>query len=343
MKTLAVVTRGGYVESIHQGFICVVDSEGRVIYQKGDINTSIFFRSAAKPIQIIPFIHSGGAQKMGYSLKEIAIACASHTGEVMHQETVLGILRRLGLNTDDLHCGIMSPYNHDENKRLIARNEKPTVLHVSCSGKHAAMLAYCRYKGYDIRTYEKPDHPVQKEILKTLSYFTGEEEDTIATGTDGCGLPIFMLPIKKIALSYARIVQYAQDRNSEYYEACKTIFEAMNEYPEMVAGTKEFCTELMQATKGKLIAKIGAESVYCVGVKDKKLGMCIKIADGGERAVFPVVMEMLLELDVLDKSEYEKLKHWHRAELLNHRKENVGDIIPVFRQNDDIYIGQKIK
>lgn len=343
MKTLAVVTRSGFVESIHQGYICVVDTEGRIIYRKGDINTKIFFRSAAKPFQVIPFIQSGGAREMGFTLKEIALACASHTGEAMHQETVMGILDRLGLNTDDLHCGIMSPYNEDENKRLIAVNEKPTVLHASCSGKHAAMLAYCIYKGYDISTYEKPDHPVQKEILKTVSNFTDEDEKSIETGTDGCGLPIFLLPIKKIALSYARIVQYAQDPESHYHESCRTVFEAMNEHPEMVAGTNEFDTELMQTVKGRLIAKIGAESVYCVGIKDRKLGMCVKIADGSERAVFPVVMEMLLELGVLSSSEYEKLRHWHKPELLNHRREHTGDIIPVFRKNDDIYIGQKIK
>ncbi|NMA67596.1 MAG: asparaginase [Clostridiaceae bacterium] len=343
MKTLAAVTRGGFVESIHQGFICVVDSTGEIIYQKGDINTEIFFRSSAKPIQVIPFIQSGGAQKMGFSLKEIAIACASHTGEAMHQETVLGILERLGLNTDDLHCGVMSPYNPDENKRLIARNEKPTTLHVSCSGKHAALLAYCKYKGYDIKTYEKKDHPIQQEIIKALSFFTDESEDSIKIGTDGCGLPIFLLPVKKMALSYARLIQYAKDKSSEYHNTCKTIFEAMNEHPEMVAGTKEFCTELMQVTKAKLIAKIGAESVYCLGIKDRNLGVCIKIADGGERAIFPVVMELLLELNVLDGIEYEKLKHWHKTELLNHRQEHVGDILPVFRNSDEVYIGQKIK
>lgn len=342
MKTLAAVTRSGYVESIHQGYICVVDENGKVEYQQGDIDTRIFFRSSAKPIQLIPFIHSGGAKAMDYSLKELAIACASHTGEAQHQQTVLKILERLGLDADALHCGVMSPYNPEENKRLIAKNEKPSTLHASCSGKHAAMLAYCKFKDYDISNYENPSHPLQQEILETLSEFTDEAADSISIGTDGCGLPIFMLPVRKIALSYARITKYSQDEKSKYFNTCRTIFEAMNEHPEMVAGTKEFCTELMKATKGKLIAKIGAEAVYCLGIKDRNLGVCVKIADGGERAVFPVVMQLLLELNVLDSSEYQKLEHWHKFELKNHRDEHVGDILPVFHQHDEVYPGKKI-
>lgn len=342
MVTLAAVTRSGFVESIHQGYICVVDGDGKVVYQKGDIDTRIFFRSSAKPIQVIPFIQSGGAKAMNYTLKELAIACASHTGEAQHQETVLKILERLGLDADQLHCGVMSPYNPEENKKLIAKNEKPTTLHASCSGKHTAMLAYCKYRGYDITDYENPDHPLQKEILKTLCEFTGEPEKSISIGVDGCGLPIFMLPVRKMALSYARITKYSQDEKNQYYDACRTIFEAMNAHPEMVAGTKEFDTELMEVTKGKLIAKIGAEAVYCLGIKNGNLGICVKIADGGERAVYPVVMQILLELGVLDKSEYSKLEHWHKFELKNHRDEHIGDIIPVFHLKEEVYPGKKI-
>ena len=342
MEQLAVVTRNKYVESIHQGHICVVDSDGKVIYKKGDINARFFFRSSAKPIQIIPFIHSGGAKATGYTTKEISVGCASHSGEPIHQETVLNVLKRLNLDVNDLHCGVRKPYNEDENNRLISKGKKPSALHAGCSGKHAAMLAYAKYLGCDIHDYHKISHPVQQEVMKTISIFTDEDIKNIPIGIDGCGLPIFILPIYKMALSYARLTRYSQDPDSTYHEACKTVFEAMSEYPEMVAGTGEFCTELMQYTSGKLIAKIGAEAVYCLGIKEKKLGICIKIADGSERAIYPVVMQLLLELNAISDNEYEKLKHWHKAKILNNLDEHIGYTIPVFQKDEVLALGSRV-
>lgn len=342
MEQLAVVTRNRYVESIHQGYICVVDSEGRIIYKKGDINTQFFFRSSAKPIQIIPFIQSGGAKAMNYTPEEIAIGCASHSGESVHQKTVFNVLKRLNLDVNDLRCGVKRPYNEDENNRLISHGEKPSPLHSGCSGKHAAMLAYAKYLGCDVSGYNKASHPVQKEVLKAISYFSGQEADNIPTGVDGCGLPIFILPVYNMALSYARLAKYSQDSDSTYHEACRTVFEAMNAHPDMVAGTGEFCTELMQHTNGKLIAKIGAEAVYCLGIKERSLGVCVKIADGSERAVYPVVMQLLLELNVISNNEYEKLKHWHMTKLLNGLDEHIGYIIPVFHKEEVFSLGSKV-
>ena len=342
MEQLAAVTRSKYIESFHHGYICVVDSDGKVIYKKGDIDTVFFFRSSAKPIQIIPFIQSGGAKAMGYTQKEIAIGCASHSGEPQHQKTVLNVLKRLNLDVKNLRCGVKRPYNEDENNRLISNEEKPSALHSGCSGKHAAMLAYAKYLGCDVSDYNKAAHPVQQEVLKAISFFTDQRVDNIPIGIDGCGLPIFILPIYNMALSYARLTKYSQDPDSTYHQACKAVFEAMNQYPEMVAGTGEFCTELMQYTNGKLIAKIGAEAVYCLGIKEKNLGVCIKIADGSERAVYPVVIQLLLELNVINNDEYEKLKHWHMAKLLNGLDEHIGYIIPVFQKDEFLSLGSRV-
>jgi len=342
MEQLAIVTRNRYVESIHHGCICVVDPDGNVVYKKGDINTRFFFRSAAKPIQIIPFIHSGGAKAMNFTSKEIAIGCASHSGEPEHQKTVLNVLKKLNLDVEDLRCGARSPYSAEENKRLISRGEKPSPLHSGCSGKHAAMLAFSKYMGCDISDYNKLSHPVQQEVLKAISFFSGMEADSIPVGIDGCGLPIFILPVYNMALSYARLTWYSLNPGSTYHEACKTVFGAMNEHPEMVAGTGEFDTELIRHTNGKLIAKIGAEAVYCIGIKEKDLGVCIKIADGSERAVYPVVIQLLLELGVLNDSEYEKLKSWHKTKLLNNLEEHIGYIIPIFQKNEILSLGSRV-
>ncbi len=343
MAPLAVVTRNRYVESIHQGFICVCDAQGKIIYQKGDAGTKFFFRSAAKPIQVLPFIQSGGASAMNFSLKEISIACASHTGEEYHQKTVKGILSRLGLDESSLHCGSRAPYNEDEYKRLITMEEEPTPLHASCSGKHVAILAYSKYMGYDISNYEKKDHPAQQDILKTIGFFTDEKPDEIPLGTDGCGLPIFLLPACKMALSYAKLTQFSQDSANTYHNACKTVFDAMTTHPEMIAGTNEFCTELMSVTKGRLIGKVGAEAVYCLGIKEGNIGVCIKITDGNERAVYPVVIQLLLELGILNNNEFDKLKQWHHVKLMNNLGEHIGDIIPIFQKDEPISLGEHVE
>jgi L-asparaginase II len=331
MFPLAAVTRSGYVESIHFGYICVSDASGKIIFSLGDFKTQVYFRSSAKPIQAIPLIQTGAATAFGMSKKEISITCASHSGQEVHQEAILGILSKLKLNEEDLHCGIMQPYNMEENDRLKAEGRQPTKLHCSCSGKHSGMLALAKYRGYKLENYDEKEHPVQKEILETIAEFTDMDIDSIPLGVDGCGVPIYLLPIDKIALSYARLVDFAQQPDHKYYNACKTIVEAMSEYPEMVAGDYEFDTELMQAAKPKLIGKVGCEAVYCLGLLDKKLGVCIKIIDGNERAVYPVVIQLLTDFGVLNTEEYEKLKAWHKYAIKNNLEETIGEVVPVFQ------------
>jgi L-asparaginase II len=342
MKTLAVVTRSKYIESLHQGYICVVDCTGKVQYQKGDINTKIYFRSAAKPIQVIPFIQSGAGKALGFTPKEISLACSSHFGDPSHQETALKMLKRVNLDETHLHCGAKVPYDLNESRRLVERGEKPSTLHAACSGKHSAMLALSKYWGLDISHYENILHPVQQEILKVIAEFTDEDAQSIPIGIDGCGLPIYLLPIYKIALSYARLTMNSQDESCIYHNACKTVFDAMTQHPDMVAGVGQFCTELMQATGGKLIGKVGAEAVYCVGIKEGNLGVCVKIADGNERAVFPVVIQLLRELNALDDDELEKLKSWHITSLTNNLEEHIGSIFPVFHHTEDLRLGDSV-
>lgn len=334
MEQLALVTRDQYVESIHYGYICIVDSSGRVLYNLGDYNTKIFFRSSAKPVQVIPLIQSGAAEALNFSNKEIAIACASHSGQKIHQETVKEILKRLKLDEVNLHCGIMTPYSEEENKRLLSKGDSPSVFHCSCSGKHSAMLALAKFRGYNVDNYERITNPIQQEILKTVAEFTDENPDSIPIGTDGCGAPIYLLPIHKIALSYARLVMYSQNIKSPYNYSCKAVFDSMTQYPEMVAGDYEFCTELMKETGGKLIGKVGCEAVYCLGIKEGNLGVCIKIIDGNERAVYPVVMQVLRELGIFSDTEFNSLKHWYRQPLKNNLGEIIGEILPAFRLKD---------
>lgn len=336
MEPLAVVTRNGYIESVHYGYICIVSPSGVIEYHLGDWNTRIFFRSSAKPIQVIPLLQSGAADAFGFSLRDIAIACASHSGQPLHQMAVQEILHRLELDETDLSCGIMRPYNVQENQRLIATESDPTVLHCSCSGKHAAMLALAKFRNHPRTDYSTISHPVQQEILQTVAMMAGVEADSISLGIDGCGVPIYLLPIRNIAWSYANLVQSMQDHTHPFHRSCQTIFEAMNAHPDMVAGDGEFCTELMQATHGKLIGKVGCEAVYCLGIREPQLGICIKIVDGNERAVYPVVVQLLKELGVLNNSEYDQLQRWSTSVLQNNLGEPIGAIHSIARMKQPL-------
>lgn len=342
MEQLALLTRSGYVESIHYGYICVVDSTGKIIKEIGDSKTKIYFRSSAKPIQAVQAVESGATEHFGFTKKEISIMCSSHSGQIMHQDTVRGMLNKIGEEANVLKCGTMIPYNQEEAKRLYVNKEEPTVLHCSCSAKHTGMLTLAKYRNYPIEDYNKIDHPVQQEILDTVSYFADYNKEDIVIGVDGCGAPIYLLPIYNIALSYARIMNAANDKNSKYHKSCKRIIEAMTEYPEMVAGDKEFCTELMIGAGGKLIGKVGCEAVYCVGIKDKDIGICVKIIDGNERAVYPVVMQVLKELNILDNDELDWLKKWDRVELRNNLNEVIGEITSSFQLSHKYNLGEKL-
>jgi len=330
MKPLAAITRSQYIESVHSGYVCVVDANGNIQFSLGDPNTRVYFRSAAKPIQVIPFLESGAAEAFGFSMQEIAIACASHTGQRMHQETIRKLLERLQLDEGQLHCGIMEPYNKKERERLIREGKKPSVLHNSCSGKHIAMMALALYRGYSLEDYEKKEHPVQQEILKAIAAFTDEDPKSIPLGIDGCGVPVFLLPIHKIALAYAYLMAWSTDDRHPHHMASQKVCEAMWEHPEMVAGEGEFCTELMRAAKGLMIGKIGAEAIYCVGVKNPPIGICVKIGDGSERALFPAVLHALKELRLLNDDVFDALQHWYQPVLYNHQGKAIGEIRPVF-------------
>lgn len=329
MEPLVAVTRNNYIESVHYGYICITNSHGEIIYSSGDINTSIFFRSSAKPLQIIPLIDSGAAKAFGFTMGDIALACSSHSGDWVHQERVSQILDRLNLTDKNLLCGIMEPYDGHERLRLASAGISPTVFHCSCSGKHTAILALAKFKGYSIQNYREISHPIQKDLQETVAYFADIDSKIIRTGIDGCGIPIYLLPIKNIALSYSKLIMETLDPHGKYHQACRLVFDSMTSYPEMVAGEREFCTDLMRVAGDRLIGKVGSEGVYCVGVKEGHLGICIKIADGNERALFPLVLQTLMDLDILKSKDIEMLKDWYRPKVKNNLQEVVGEIVPI--------------
>ncbi|MDX1607534.1 MAG: asparaginase, partial [Candidatus Competibacterales bacterium] len=200
---LAEVWRGTLTESRHRGAIAVCDAGGRLHAAWGDVERPVYPRSAIKPLQALPLVESGALDAFGLGEAELALACASHSGETMHVEPVRDWLRRLGLGPDDLACGPQPPTHGPSRRALQRAGEAPGSLHNNCSGKHASFLTLARHRGDPVAGYEQPEHPVQQAWIGVLSELTGV--DPQATGTDGCGIPVRALGLRATAQAMARL------------------------------------------------------------------------------------------------------------------------------------------
>ena len=332
-EILAEVIRGETVESIHRGHLAVVSGDGEIVAQIGDPETVTFFRSSAKSFQTIPFLTSGAAEKFGFSEKEIALACGSHSGESFHVETAHKMLAKIGLREPDLKCGAHLPFNDAEAERMIKASESPTQLHNNCSGKHSAMLGLAEFIGADIENYYLPENPVQEKILETVSLFSDVPQNEIKIGIDGCAAPNFALPVSAMARSFAKLVYPPETFDEKTRGACRTIVSAMTNFPEMIGGTERLDTLIMQTRRGEIISKVGAEGVYTAGVLPSPkwktgLGIAFKIEDGEDKRARPVVaIELLRQLGILDAKSLRRLSP---MAIENRRGDKVGKIAAAF-------------
>jgi L-asparaginase II len=334
---LVEVWRGPIIESRHSGHLIAVDRDGANICSLGEPDAVTYLRSSGKAFQALPVVASGAADRFGFTEKEVAIACGSHNGEQIHVDTVRSMLQKIGLDESALKCGAHEPYSVEVARELIRKGEPPTPIQNNCSGKHAAMLALARHIGVPTETYDDLANPVQQMILKAVSEFSGVSVDDIAIGIDGCGVPVFGISVRAMALMYARLVSPPEALSPETRNACDRVVKAMIAYPEMIGGTKDrLDTELIRAAAGKLISKIGAEGVYTVGVLPcaewpKGIGFALKVEDGDDkRARPPAVIESLRQLGVLSNDELTALSKYSPEIIRNRRGDHVGEARAAF-------------
>lgn len=339
-EPLVEVTRGGITESRHRGHIVAVDPDGTLIAYIGAPETVTYLRSSAKPHQAIPLITSGAADRFGLTEKEIALACASHSGEPIHVEVVASILKKIGLPPSALKCGTHEPFSPEVSRRMREKGEAPNVLQNNCSGKHAGMLALALHLGAPIETYDEPTNPVQLAIGKTISDFSGIAIEDIAVGVDGCGVPVFGITVKAMALMYARLVAPPVKFDNTTRDACARIVSAMTNNPELIGGTTDrLDTEIMRAAPGRLVSKVGAEGVYTVGVLPsdewpRGLGLALKIEDGDDHRARPtVVIESLRQLGILADESLEPVSRYAFFPVRNRRGDVVGEVTAEFQLN----------
>src|SRR5690625_6424394 len=256
MKQKAIhVYRGDYVESKHDVHIAVVDGTGKLIAYYGDPHRLTFARSSMKPFQAVPVVRTGSMEGFSLTERELSLFCASHIGEPYHRETVFEVLEKIGLEEKDLQCGTHIPRHMESYEQLIQDGGELTPVFSNCSGKHSGMLAGVVKQEMDVSTYRDIEHPYQQQILDVISNVSDYERENIAMSVDGCGVPVHRLPLHKVALLYSRLARPEDWKggSKELQRALSRVREAMTTYPEMVAGTKQFDTDLMTAFSKQIV------------------------------------------------------------------------------------------
>jgi L-asparaginase II len=288
--------RGGLLESVHRGHVAICDASGDVVQAWGDLDAVIFPRSSCKMIQALPLIESGAAAAHGLTEAQLALACASHNGAHIHTDAVAAWLSDLGLGETDLRCGPQMPDDPPARKELVCSDTAPCQLHNNCSGKHAGFLTLGRHlkAGPD---YVEVAHPVQKAVRLAFEEVTGLASP--GYGIDGCSAPNFATTVHGLARAMAFFAATNPDGSTRERAAAR-LRQAMTAYPEIVAGEGRACTLLMRAMGGKVAVKTGAEAVFVAIIPERKLGIALKIMDGGTRASEAAITALLVRLGVLD-------------------------------------------
>jgi L-asparaginase II len=330
---LVATTRGypasGYViENVHVGSVAVVDTAGRLLWYAGDPDYMSFTRSALKPFQALPFLLSDGPARFGLSRDELALLCASHSGEDKHLQAVRAILGKIGLGESDLECGGAVPLYYDAMNLAPPAGRRWTPLHHNCSGKHSGFLAWCRLHNAPIAGYVDPAHPLQQAVRATLAETLAMPADSLPTGIDGCSVPNYAMPLARLAQLYARLAQGARDERLG--AAMGDLFDAMTGRPDLVSGQGRSDLAWMSAGGGDWVTKIGADAVQAIGVRSARIGIAIKIADGASRALQTATFSVLQQLGLLDAPARAQLERYRQPAITNARGIVAGDIRPVF-------------
>jgi L-asparaginase II len=319
---LVEAVRGGLVESRHRGAVAVADAEGRIVLAIGDVAMPVFPRSAVKPLQALPFVESGAAERYGLGDEELALACASHAGEPGHVEGVARMLAKAGLDESALACGVHWPSSQAA-AFALARIGAPTALHNNCSGKHAGFLCVARAMGVDHTFYWRPDHEVQLAVRGALEEMTGVALSAASCAIDGCSVPTWAVPLQNLAVAFARFGTghgVAPDRA----RAAARLRAACAQKPWYVAGSGRFPTAALELLRERALVKPGAEGTFCGVLPALGLGIAIKCDDGAGRAAEALMAALLVRLLPLSDQERETLARFSRPVLRNWNGIEVG-------------------
>ena len=319
---LVEVLRGSLVESRHRGAVAVADADGGTVLAIGDVATPIFPRSAVKALQALPLVETGAADAYGFGDEELALACASHSGEAGHVDGVARMLAKVGLDAAALRCGAHWPMAQPA-AAALARTGEPSALHNNCSGKHAGLLCVACAKGIDHADYWRPQHPVQREVRAVLEDLTGATLSEDRRAIDGCSVPTWAIPVQNLAHAFAKFGT-GRGLGLERARAAARLRGACAQKPWHVAGTGRFCTEIMQLFGPRVFVKTGAEGVYCGALPEQGLGVAVKCDDGAGMAAAAVMAAVIARFLPIGDAERAALSRFVRPTLRNWNGFEVG-------------------
>jgi L-asparaginase II len=320
---LVEVTRGTRVESFHRGAIAICDANGRIFGGWGDIEAAVYPRSAFKSLQALAMVETGAADAFSVSPDELALSCASHSGEPMHVERVEHWLARIDCKESDLACGPHLPIHEPTAHAMIREGRKPCRVHNNCSGKHTGFLTLARHLGVSAANYERPDHAVQNLVRMTIAEMCDVAPNTMPIGIDGCAAPNYAIALRNLAQGMARLGDTAS-LGAARAKAARRLTDAWREHPLLVSGTGRACTDLISASRGRTVVKTGAEGVFCAVLPERGLGVALKIDDGGTRGAETAMARVLVLLGAADENAPQILKHLKPA-VRNWRGDEVGE------------------
>ena len=318
--------RGGTLECTHFGAVALADTQGRVLAHAGDPQWQSFTRSTLKALQALPFVRAGGPQLFGFSRENVAMMCASHSGEPMHVAQVQGMLDKAGLTYKTLQCGCHVPYFVEAG--VAPAPETIDERHNNCSGKHAGFLAHCVQQGWPVGNYLAPGHPLQQAIRRDVARVVGLSAEDLKIGIDGCSAPNYAMPLANLARGYARLASGMADE--EFGDSFAQLADAMTAHPDLVSGTARADQAFMRAGRGDWVVKAGADGMQAFASKSRGQAFALKISDGNKVAVVAATVAVLDQLGWLDARQREELRPWRSEAIANARGTQVGERKPAF-------------
>ena len=296
---LVHVVRNGLVESVHTGDVAVCDAEGRLRASAGDPDRILFGRSCEKPLQgAVSFAAMG---ELDLTDDEVAVMCASHSGEDVHVAAVRRLLRRGPVSVGAL-----------QTPRDRATKGKRDRIWDGCSGNHAGLLVASARRGWDLATYRAPGHPLQRRVLRAVIAATDVERPRI--GVDGCGIPVHGVPLRAMATMFARFG--SPERMGRLASATDRMVRGMLARPHLVGGTRRLDTDVMRVAAGSVIAKEGAEGLVCATSLPQGIGIALKVSDGNWRRLAPAFIRVLRDLDIVPSTASGGLSHHEQLPVL---------------------------
>jgi L-asparaginase II len=283
---LAVVERSGFPESQHIGAAVAVGADGAVLTARGDVDRLVYPRSALKPFQTVAALRAGVA----LDDEGLVIVTSSHIGTARHVAAVRAVLEGVGATEADLRTPEAWPSSRVAANEQLLAGGGPSRIAMNCSGNHAGMIGAALALGVPLADYLDPENAVHALAADVIRDHTGAEP--VHRGTDGCGGPVWAIPLMGLARGYARLL--AEQR---------ALAAAIVAHPDLIEGEGTATTRAV-ASLG-VVAKAGAEGVWCAVAPDGT-AVAVKVLDGAARAAAAVAVALLAEVGALDGTAAER-------------------------------------